>query len=78
MIGAILTACQAVALGHGASPARAFLDGYSAGLLTAAALMLLGATLTLRTLNHRRAASQPQPTPAQPAPAHASRPEPVG
>jgi len=58
VIGAILTARQAVALGHGATPTRAFLDGYSTGLLAAAVLMLLGAALTLLALDHHRRGTQ--------------------
>jgi len=40
--------------------------------------MLVGAALTLLLLDHRDGASQPEPAPAQPAPANASRPELVG
>src|SRR6266536_2784332 len=65
VIGAILTARQAVALGHGATPTRAFLDGYSTGLLAAAVLMLLGAALTLLALDHhRRGAQRTAPAPS--------------
>jgi hypothetical protein len=77
VIGAILTARQAMSLGHGATPTRAFLDGYSTGLLAAPALMLLGAALTLLALDHRL--SFPAAAHASTArTAHASRPEPVG
>jgi len=85
VIGAILTTQQTAALGHGATPTRAFLAGYTAGLVVAAVLVLAGAVLTLRVLDRHRSASgsQPAPIPAEPAPA-ASRPartplpEPVG
>jgi len=65
VIGAILTARQAVALRGGATPTRAFLDGYATGLLAAAALVLLGAVLTLLALDHRRRGTQrTAPTPS--------------
>src|SRR6266511_2899522 len=76
VIGAILAIRQATALGRGATPTRAFLDGYTTGLLVAAVLMLVGAALTLLLLDHRDAAAQP--VSAQPAPASMSRPELVG
>src|SRR6266542_663117 len=85
VIGAILTTRQATALGHGATPTRAFLAGYTTGLLAAAVLMLAGAMLTLHVLDRRKAAtrSQPAPIPAEPVPATSlpatrALPEPVG
>jgi hypothetical protein len=71
VIGAILTTRQANALGHGATPIRAFLAGYTTGLVAAAVLMLAGAVLTLHVLDRRKAASrsQPAPVPAEPLPA---------
>ncbi len=85
VIGAILTTRQATALGHGATPTRAFLAGYTTGLLAAAVLMLAGAMLTLHVLDRRKAASRSQsaPIPAEPVPATSrpatrALPEPVG
>jgi predicted MFS family arabinose efflux permease len=78
VIGAILAIRQATALGRGATPTRAFLDGYTTGLLVAAVLMLVGAALTLLLLDHPDAAARPEPAPAQPAPANTSRPQLVG
>src|SRR6266567_2254948 len=85
VIGAILTTRQATALGHGATPTRAFLAGYTPGLVAAAVLMLAGAVLTLHVLDRRKAASrsQPAPIPAEPVPATSlpatrALPEPVG
>jgi hypothetical protein len=42
VIGAVLTARQSVLLTNGESPTEAFLGGYQAGLLLAAALVALG------------------------------------
>ena len=71
VIGAILTTRQATAAGHGATPTRAFLAGYTTGLVAAAVLMLAGAVLTLHVLDRRKVAprSQPAPIPAEPVPA---------
>src|SRR6266545_315151 len=85
VIGAVLTTRQATALSHGATPTRAFLAGYTTGLLAAAVLVLAGAVLTLRVLDQRRVASRPRPAPipaepppASPRPARTALPEPVG
>src|SRR6266536_1549473 len=50
VIGAILTTRQATALDRGAGPSRAFLAGYTTGLVAAVVLMLDGALLTLHVL----------------------------
>ena len=63
VIGAILTARQAAALASGATPHAAFLHGYSAGLAAAAALVLAGGFISLRTLRARRPAASVQPLP---------------
>ncbi|MEU3625406.1 MFS transporter [Amycolatopsis coloradensis] len=49
LIGAVLTVVRTAKLGEGHGPALA--DGYTAGLLTAAALQLVGALLALRLLS---------------------------
>ncbi|WP_394361936.1 MFS transporter [Amycolatopsis sp. SB7-3] len=51
LIGAVLSVVRAARLDEGAAAALA--DGYTAGLLTAAALQLAGALLALRLLNPR-------------------------
>jgi EmrB/QacA subfamily drug resistance transporter len=85
VIGAILTIRQATAAGRGATPTRAFLAGYTTGLLAAALLMLAGAALTLHVLDHRTAAPRlrpapvpAEPLPASPRPAATALPGPVG
>jgi EmrB/QacA subfamily drug resistance transporter len=50
VIGAVLRSRQSVALHHGATPARAFLDGYQAGLLVTVALLAAGAVLSYAAL----------------------------
>jgi EmrB/QacA subfamily drug resistance transporter len=77
VIGAILTTRQTTAIHHGATPAQAFLAGYTAGLLAAAALVLVGAVLTLRVLDHRRTASRTRPAPTEPEPQPTVPPETV-
>src|SRR5216683_8098527 len=64
VIGAILTARQATALAEGATPHAAFLAGYSAGLAAAAALVLAGGAIALRTLSGRGPAAAVRPRPA--------------
>jgi EmrB/QacA subfamily drug resistance transporter len=64
VIGAILTARQGAALEAGATPDAAFLAGYSAGLAAAAALVLAGGIIALRTLSGRLPAADAQPLPA--------------
>jgi len=64
VIGAILTARQGAALQAGATPHAAFLAGYSAGLAAAAALVLAGGIIALRTLSGRVPAAEVQPPPA--------------
>jgi EmrB/QacA subfamily drug resistance transporter len=64
VIGAVLRSRQSVALRDGASPARAFLDGYHAGLTVTIALMAAGIIVTIIAL--RRAGTSPVPAP-QPA-----------
>src|SRR5216683_2290204 len=66
VIGAILTARQGAALAAGATPHAAFLAGYSVGLAAAAALVLLGGVIALRTMPGR--------APAAAAPSGAGRP----
>jgi hypothetical protein len=48
-MGAILGAREASTLDGSASPANAFLSGYSTALLIGAAVMLLGALIAWRT-----------------------------
>src|SRR6266851_1716494 len=67
IIGAILTARQGAALAAGATPHAAFLAGYSAGLAAAAALVLVGGVIALRTMPGRAPATtlRPLPRPVQ-------------
>ncbi len=67
VIGAILTARQGAALAAGATPHAAFLAGYSAGLAAAAALVLVGGVIALRTMPGRAPATtlRPLPRPVQ-------------
>jgi EmrB/QacA subfamily drug resistance transporter len=46
VIGAVLRSRQGAALHHGATPTRAFLDGYQAGLLVTVALVAAGAAVS--------------------------------
>ncbi len=55
LIGTVLAVVRSARIGEGAAPALA--AGYTAGLLTAAALELLGALLALRLLRDRRGES---------------------
>jgi EmrB/QacA subfamily drug resistance transporter len=50
VIGAVLRSRQGVALQHGASTSRAFLDGYQAGLLVTVALVAAGAVVSFVAL----------------------------
>jgi EmrB/QacA subfamily drug resistance transporter len=59
VIGAVLTARQSSMLGDGSSPLDAFLGGYRAGLLVAAALVVLGGAAAY--LGLRRAATSGRP-----------------
>jgi EmrB/QacA subfamily drug resistance transporter len=63
VIGAILTARQGAALAAGATPHAAFLAGYSAGLAAAAALVLAGGVIALRTMPGRAIAAEVRPQP---------------
>jgi MFS family permease len=63
VIGAILTARQGAALAAGATPHAAFLAGYSAGLAAAAALVLAGGVIALRTMPGRAKAATARPQP---------------
>src|SRR5712691_6176636 len=67
VIGAILTARQGAALAVGATPHTAFLSGYSAGLDAAAALVLAGGIIALRTMPGRAPTTtlRPLPRPVQ-------------
>ncbi len=76
VIGAVLTTRQATALGHGATASRAFLAGYTTGLIAAAVLVLAGAVVALRVLD-RRTAARPAPVPASARAATRAVPEPV-
>src|SRR6266545_1088186 len=76
VIGAVLTTRQATALGHGATASRAFLAGYTTGLIAAAVLVLAGAVVALRVLD-RRTAARPAPVPASARAATKAVPEPV-
>jgi EmrB/QacA subfamily drug resistance transporter len=50
VIGAVLSSREGVALRHGATPARAFLDGYHAGLMVTLALTAAGIVVSLVAL----------------------------
>jgi EmrB/QacA subfamily drug resistance transporter len=65
VIGAVLRTRQGAALRAGASPLRAFLDGYHTGLLVTIALMAAGVVVSYLTLRPRPAAQQPGSTVAQ-------------
>jgi hypothetical protein len=54
VIGAVLRSRQGTALHHGATPARAFLDGYQAGLLVTVALVAAGAVISYAALRPTR------------------------
>jgi hypothetical protein len=64
VIGAVLRSRQGVALHHGATPARAFLDGYQAGLLVTVALVALGAIVSYTTLRPSQRQAPPASVPA--------------
>lgn len=57
--GAILASRESAALGHGATRAAAFVDGYQVGLYTAAAIMAAGAVFALITLREAREETDP-------------------
>src|SRR6266851_4908640 len=64
VIGAVLRSRQGGALHNGATPARAFLDGYQAGLLVTVALLAAGAIVSYAALRptQRQAAPTSVPT----------------
>ena len=64
VIGAVLSTREAASLRGGASPSRAFLDGYHTGLWVTIALMAAGVILSYVTLRPRSAAAA---VPAEPA-----------
>lgn len=59
IVGAILTSRQAALLRGGATPIHAFLSGYQLALLIAAAIVFVGAPLSLATLHARRRTPAP-------------------
>jgi EmrB/QacA subfamily drug resistance transporter len=66
IVGAILTTRQAAVLRGGATPVHAFLSGYRLALLIAAAIVFVGAPLSLATLRTRRrtpASAEPERVP---------------
>jgi hypothetical protein len=66
IVGAILTSRQSAVLHGGATPVHAFLSGYQLALLIAAAIVFVGAPLSLATLRTGRRtplAVEPEPVP---------------
>ncbi|GAA4484155.1 MFS transporter [Actinoallomurus oryzae] len=66
IVGAILTSRQAAVLRGGATPIHAFLSGYRLALLIAAAIVFVGAPLSLATLRARHrtpASAEPEMVP---------------
>jgi hypothetical protein len=63
VIGAVLRSRQGVALHHGATSARAFLDGYQAGLLVTVALVAAGAVVSYAALRPSQRQTPPAPVP---------------
>ncbi|MGH3156522.1 MAG: MFS transporter, partial [Streptosporangiaceae bacterium] len=59
VIGAVLRSRQGAALRQGVDPARAFLDGYHAGLTVTIALTAAGIVVALITLRQTRRAAKP-------------------
>jgi EmrB/QacA subfamily drug resistance transporter len=59
--GAILAARESSALGHGASHASAFVDGYRIGLLTSAGVLAAGAVVAALALRSSRAPASAVP-----------------
>jgi hypothetical protein len=59
VIGAVLRTREGASLRSGASPVRAFLDGYHTGLLVTIALMAAGIVLSYLTLRPRTGAPRP-------------------
>jgi hypothetical protein len=66
VIAAILSARKGTALRAGLSQQEAFLSGYRTGLLTAAALAVLGGVIAYRTLGAGAARLSSSPAPARP------------
>jgi len=66
VIGAFLAARRAQALAAGATPAAAFVHGYTTGLRTAALLVAIGGVVSLATLDRRHRRTAQQPTRQQP------------
>jgi EmrB/QacA subfamily drug resistance transporter len=64
VIGAILAARQATSLAGGATPADAFVDGYSLALTIAAAVILVGAAIAWVVLREPRAPATRELAPA--------------
>jgi len=60
VIGAVLTSRQGAALAAGHTPADAFLIGYHAGLLLAAALVVAGGAVAYGALRRTHHASEPE------------------
>ena len=63
VIGAVLRSRQGVALHHGATPPRAFLDGYQAGLLLTVALVAAGAIVSYAALRPTQRQAPPASVP---------------
>ena len=65
VIGAILRTRQGAALGAGADPVHAFVDGYHTGLWVTIGLLAAGVLVSYLTLRPRgRAVPEPEPTAA--------------
>ena len=77
VIGAVLRSRQGVAARGGAGPARAFLDGYQAGLLVTVALVAAGAVVSFIALRSAAQPSAAQPSTAQPSTAQPSTARPA-
>jgi EmrB/QacA subfamily drug resistance transporter len=63
VIGAVLRSRQGGALHNGATPARAFLDGYQAGLLVTVALLAAGAIVSYAALRPTQRQAPPTSVP---------------
>ena len=63
VIGAVLRSRQSIALHHGATPPRAFLDGYQAGLLVTVALIAAGAIVSYAALRPTQRQAPPASVP---------------
>ncbi len=65
VIGAVLSTREGAALRSGADPARAFLDGYHAGLAVTIALIAAGIVVAMVALRRTARPAVPVPVPAE-------------